>query len=66
MLWGGPSAGIAGIHRWTFDAVDTGTRVTTEESWAGAPVETNPTEARKMLEVSLDRWSDFLAAAARS
>jgi hypothetical protein len=66
MLWGGPSAGIAGIHRWTFEAVDPGTRVTTEESWAGAPVKANPTDARKMLETSLDRWLDFLAAAAGS
>jgi hypothetical protein len=66
ILWGGPSAGIAGIHRWSFEAVDAGTQVTTEESWAGAPVEANPTEARKMLEASLDRWLDFLASAATS
>jgi hypothetical protein len=39
--------------------------VTTEESWAGAPVEANLTKARKMLEASLDRWLDILAAAAR-
>ena len=31
ILCGGPSAGIAGIHRWTFDAVSAGPRVTTEE-----------------------------------
>lgn len=66
ILWGGRSAGIVGIHRWTFDTVDTGTRVTTEESWAGAPVEANPAEARKMLEASLDRWLGFLAAAVTS
>jgi hypothetical protein len=46
--------------------VDAGTQVTTEESWAGAPVEANPTEARKMLEASLDRRLDFLASAAKS
>jgi uncharacterized protein YndB with AHSA1/START domain len=63
ILWGGPSAGIDGIHRWTFDAAGVGTRVTTEESWAGAAVEANPTEARKMLAASLDRWLDFLTAA---
>jgi hypothetical protein len=66
ILWRGPSAGIGGIHRWTFEAVDTGMRVTTEESWAGASVEAKPAEARKMLKASLDRWLDFLAAAARS
>jgi hypothetical protein len=61
ILWGGPSARIAGIHRWTFDAVNTGTRVITEESWSGAPVEANPHEARTMRETSMDRWLDFLA-----
>ena len=66
ILWGGPSAGIVGIHRWMFDAVDAGTRVTTEESWAGASIEANPAEAKKMLEVSLERWLDFLASAATS
>jgi len=54
ILWGGPSAGIAGMHRWTFDAVSAGPRVTTEESWSGAPIEANPAEAREMLEESLD------------
>ena len=66
ILWGGPSAGIVGIHRWTFAALDSGTRVITEESWAGGPVEANPAEAQKMLEASLDRWLDFLVAAAGS
>jgi len=66
ILWGGPSAGIMGIHRWVFDAVDAGTRVTTEESWAGAPIDANPAEARKTLKVSLERWLDFLASAATS
>ena len=54
ILWGGPSAGIAGSHRWSFEVVDAGTQVTTDESWAAAPAEANPTEARKMLEASLD------------
>ena len=63
-LWGGPSAGIDGIHRWTFKAIDGGTQVSTEESWAGLPVEANPAEATKMLDSSLVRWLDFLSAAA--
>ena len=66
ILWGGPAAGIMGIHRWTFDAVDADTHVTTEESWAGVPIEANPAEAKKMLQVSLERWLDFLASAATS
>ena len=63
MLWGGPSAGIDGIHRWTFDAAAGGTHVTTEESWAGAAVDANPTEAQRTLTVSLNRWLDFLTTA---
>jgi hypothetical protein len=41
ILWGGPSAAIAGIHRWIVDSVNTGMRVTTEESRSGAPIEAN-------------------------
>ncbi len=63
-LWGGPSAGIVGIHSWLFEATGTGTRVTTEESWSGTAVEANPAEAAAMLGPSLERWLNFLAAAA--
>jgi uncharacterized protein YndB with AHSA1/START domain len=65
-LWSGPASGIVGIHRWAFDDTDAGTRVTTEESWGGAPVEANPTKAAKMLETSLERWLHFLGTAATS
>jgi uncharacterized protein YndB with AHSA1/START domain len=65
-LWSGPASGIVGIHRWAFDDTAAGTRVTTEESWGGAPVEANPTKAAKMLETSLKRWLDFLGTAATS
>lgn len=47
ILWGGPAAGIMGIHRWTFDAVDAGTHVTTEESWAGVPIEAEPSRSEE-------------------
>jgi uncharacterized protein YndB with AHSA1/START domain len=66
ILWGGPSGEITGVHRWTFNPVDTGTWVTTEESWAGAAVAADPTEARKTLEASLNHWLDYLADAAMS
>lgn len=63
-LWGGPAAGITGIHHWTFASIAGGTRVGTEESWAGEPVEADPESARQMLEQSLLRWLGFLDAAA--
>ena len=64
VLWGGPSAGIDGIHHWMFATSGTGTRVTTEESWRGPSVEGDPVEAAAMLAASLERWLGFLAAAA--
>lgn len=64
VLWGGPASGIVGIHRWTFEPTDGGTRVITEESWSGVPIDADPTQAKGMLETSLNRWLDFLAEAA--
>ena len=66
ILWGGPTAGIVGIHRWTFEALGIDTLVMTEESWSGASVMANPAEAKKTLKASLVRWLDFLAAAAKA
>lgn len=63
-LWGGPSAGIVGIHRWSFTEETGATHVVTEESWAGPPVASNPESAKQMLEASLDRWLSYLANAA--
>lgn len=63
-LWGGPSAGIDGVHHWMFEANDGGTLATTEESWSGPRVDSDPAAATKMLQRSLERWLDFLAAAA--
>lgn len=64
ILWGGVSGGIDGIHHWTFKATDGGTLVSTEESWSGPQVDSDPEAATKMLQRSLERWLDFLAAAA--
>lgn len=63
-LWGGPSAGITGVHHRSFNPLGEHTAVVTEESWAGAPVEADPERARQLLERSLQRWLDFLEAAA--
>lgn len=63
-LWGGPAGGITGIHRWSFTSIAEGTRVGTEESWAGEPVEADREGAWRMLEQSLLRWLGFLDRAA--
>lgn len=64
VLWGGPASGIVGIHLWTFEHKDGGTRVITEESWSGAPIDADPAQAKQMLATSLERWLGFLDAAA--
>ncbi|MEU8472896.1 SRPBCC family protein [Streptomyces sp. NPDC029006] len=64
IVWGGPSAGITGVHVWTFER--TGDRVTvrTEESWSGAPAEARPDALRTALHQSLEAWLTALKAQA--
>ncbi|MFF4852109.1 SRPBCC family protein [Streptomyces sp. NPDC001194] len=63
IVWGGPAAGITGIHVWTFEPTTDGTdrtTVRTEESWAGAPVEAAADELGKALHASLEAWLSHL------
>ncbi|TQK45132.1 polyketide cyclase/dehydrase/lipid transport protein [Streptomyces sp. SLBN-118] len=62
IAWGGPAAGIDGTHRWTFQPCGGGTetRVVTEESWAGAPVDADPAGMLAALEQSLVAWLEEL------
>ncbi|MET7615958.1 SRPBCC family protein [Streptomyces sp. NPDC005408] len=61
IAWGGPAAGIDGIHHWTFESCGDGeTLVITEESWAGAPVDADPDGMLAALEQSLVAWLDDL------
>jgi uncharacterized protein YndB with AHSA1/START domain len=62
-VWGGPAAGIEGRHVWTFTPDGDGTRIVTEESWSGPPVDADPDRARTMLAASIRTWLDSLAAA---
>jgi hypothetical protein len=65
-LWGGPSAGIVGIHSWTFTIQGDVVHVATEESWNGDPVEEQAEELQSALDGSLIAWLKFLSEAAQA
>ena len=50
---------------WTFTPDADGTKIVTEESWSGPPVDADPERARTMLADSIRIWLDSLAAAAQ-
>ena len=54
--WGAPVNGIDGVHLFTFKKVRGGVVVTTEESWAGEPVEADVPGFRALLQTGLDDW----------
>jgi Polyketide cyclase / dehydrase and lipid transport len=62
--WGGPAAGIVGVHVWEFTPEDTRTRVATIESWAGPTVEGDLTQANIMLAGHITTWLRDLKRAA--
>lgn len=64
ILWGGEGNGITGIHEWTFTDAPSGVRVTTTESFAGDPVETETTTMQGLLNQSLKSWLERLKATA--
>jgi Polyketide cyclase / dehydrase and lipid transport len=66
ILWGGTGAGITGIHEWRFAETANGVRVTTDESFAGQPVEADAATMQSMLDASLVSWLDHLKKAAES
>ena len=66
VLWGGTGAGITGIHEWTFADSPTGVRVTTTESFAGAPVEADVFNMQALLDQSLTAWLQQLKTAAEA
>ncbi len=65
-VWGGPAAGIVGVHVWVFTPVGDRTRVATRESWAGPPVEADVAQAKGMLAEHLATWLSELKRAAES
>jgi hypothetical protein len=66
VLWGGTSGGITGVHEWVFSETPTGVHVTTEESFAGGPVEADITGMQSALDSSLAAWLAHLKAAAEA
>lgn len=65
-VWGGPAAGIEGMHVWEFTPEGDHTRVATVESWAGAPVEADVAQAKTLLAEHLATWLRDLKRAAES
>ena len=66
VLWGGTAGGITGIHEWVFSQTPASVHVTTDESFAGEPVEADVTGMQSALDSSLISWLAHLKAAAES
>ncbi|MEU6800110.1 SRPBCC family protein [Streptomyces neyagawaensis] len=69
VLWSGPAVGAGlrideGVHLWTFEKVEGGVRVRTEETWTGAQVEADVPTATAALGAGLEAWLRDLKAAA--
>ncbi|AWZ08327.1 MULTISPECIES: SRPBCC family protein [unclassified Streptomyces] len=64
LVWGGPAGGIEGVHVWTFERTGGQVRVSTEESWSGAPVDAAAAELGQALRDSLTAWLAALKARA--
>ena len=65
-LWGGTAEGITGIHEWTFRDMTQGVLASTNESFAGVPVERDPSPMQSLLDTSLVSWLLHLKAAAEA
>lgn len=66
VLWGGTSGGITGVHEWIFRETPDGVHVTTNESFAGEPVEADVQGMQSALDGSLEAWLGHLKAAAEA
>lgn len=66
LLWGGTSGGITGVHEWLFTETPNGVHVTTNESFAGEPVEADVSGMQTALDASLVAWLGHLKTAAES
>jgi hypothetical protein len=55
-LWGGAAQGITGTRQWRFAQGPAGVHVITTESWAGGPVDADPTGMQTILGNTLTGW----------
>jgi uncharacterized protein YndB with AHSA1/START domain len=62
--WTGKTMGIAGVHVYRLEPSGTGTRVVSEESWAGFPARLMRRRTRRTLLTSLETGLRHLKAAA--
>lgn len=56
ITWQGPTAGIHGVHRWTFTPVGNATLARSADTWSGPPVDADPHGLRSVLSQSLASW----------
>jgi uncharacterized protein YndB with AHSA1/START domain len=66
ILWGGAAQGIMGTHKWLFERTGEGVHVTTNESFAGDPVEADTAGLQALLDSSLTTWLARMKAQAES
>ena len=64
--WAAPVNGIDGVHLFTFKPVKGGVLATTEESWAGAPVEADIPGNQAALDAGLNDWVNRLRSTAET
>ncbi|MGW5556541.1 SRPBCC family protein [Micromonospora sp. NPDC003944] len=58
--YGGGPDGVLGVHVWTLTPVGTGVEVSTEESFAGPPVDADPASFQEGLDTVLADWLERL------
>ena len=66
IAWSGRTLGIRAVHVWSFQAVEQGTSVRTEESFDGLIVRMLPGVMRRMLDKALREGMDALRIEAES
>ena len=64
--WAAPVNGIDGVHLFTFKPVRGGVLATTEESWAGHPVEADIPGNQAALDAGLNDWVNRLKSTAET
>jgi len=62
IVWTGPAQGIFAVHVWEITPTATGVHVHTEESWAGAGLDTQAEYLQPLLDKSLVEWLALLKA----